>query len=102
MVEGQVSRGLEPVREVFIENFARRGELGGACCAYLRGAKVVDLWGGVRTKLTGELTRSLHRSERMSTSDCRRRSRTLVSQLLPRPSRLTCCSGSRFEWHWRK
>lgn len=54
-VEGHVSRGLEPVREVFVENFARRGELGGACCAYHHGAKVVDLWGGVRNKLTGEL-----------------------------------------------
>ena len=53
-VEGHVSRGLEPVRDVFVENFARRGELGGACCAYHHGAKVVDLWGGVRNKLTGE------------------------------------------------
>ena len=54
-VKGHVSRGLEPVREVFVENFARRRELGGACCAYHHGAKVVDLWGGVRNKLTGEL-----------------------------------------------
>ena len=29
-------------------------ELGGACCAYHRGEKVVDLWGGVRNKQTGE------------------------------------------------
>ena len=28
----------------------RRGELGGACCAYLGGEKVVDLWGGIRNK----------------------------------------------------
>jgi CubicO group peptidase (beta-lactamase class C family) len=43
------------VREAFVENFARRRELGGACCAYHHGEKVVDLWGGVRNKLTGEL-----------------------------------------------
>ena len=32
----------------------RRHELGGACCAYHRGEKVVDLWGGIRNKQTGE------------------------------------------------
>jgi CubicO group peptidase (beta-lactamase class C family) len=53
-VEGHVSRGFESVRQVFAENFARRHELGGACCAYLHGAKVVDLWGGIRNKQTGE------------------------------------------------
>lgn len=54
VVEGHVSRGFEAVREVFAENFARRRELGGACCAYHRGEKVVDLWGGIRNKETGE------------------------------------------------
>jgi len=49
-----VSRGLEGVREAFAENFTRRGELGGACCVYHRGVKVVDLWGGIRNKETGE------------------------------------------------
>ena len=53
-VEGYVSRGFEGVREAFAENFARRRELGGACCVYHRGEKVVDLWGGVRNKETGE------------------------------------------------
>jgi len=53
-VEGHVSRGFEAVREAFVENFARRHELGGACCAYHRGEKVVDLWGGVRDKRTGD------------------------------------------------
>jgi CubicO group peptidase (beta-lactamase class C family) len=52
-VEGHVSRGFEAVREAFAENFVRRGELGGACCAYVRGEKVVDLWGGIRNKQTG-------------------------------------------------
>src|SRR5512143_2542605 len=53
-IEGHVSAGFEAVRDVFAENFSRRGELGGACCVYHRGEKVVDLWGGVRNKSTGE------------------------------------------------
>jgi CubicO group peptidase (beta-lactamase class C family) len=53
-IEGHVSAGFEPVREAFAENFSRRHELGGACCVYYRGEKVVDLWGGVRNKATGE------------------------------------------------
>jgi CubicO group peptidase (beta-lactamase class C family) len=53
-VKGYVNRGFEPVRSTFAENFDRRRELGGACCAYHGGQKVVDLWGGVRNKHTGE------------------------------------------------
>jgi CubicO group peptidase (beta-lactamase class C family) len=53
-IQGEVSRGFEAVREAFAENFNRRHELGGACCAYYKGEKVVDLWGGVRNKQTGE------------------------------------------------
>ena len=53
-VEGHVSRGFEAVQEAFAENFARRGEVGGACCAYRHGEKIVDLWGGIRNKQTGE------------------------------------------------
>jgi hypothetical protein len=52
-VEGHVSRGFEAVREVFAENFVHRHELGGACCAYVHGEKVVD-WGGMRNKEPGE------------------------------------------------
>jgi CubicO group peptidase (beta-lactamase class C family) len=54
LIEGSVSRGFEPVREAFIENFTCRGELGGACCIYRDGEKVVDLWGGVRDRASGE------------------------------------------------
>src|SRR5688500_3843598 len=53
-IEGHVSPGFEIIRETFAESFARRGELGGACCVYRRGEKVVDLWGGIRNKQTGE------------------------------------------------
>jgi CubicO group peptidase (beta-lactamase class C family) len=51
---GHVSPGFERVREAFAANFVRRRELGGACCAYHRGEKVVDLWGGIRNERTGE------------------------------------------------
>ena len=53
-IEGNISPGFDAVRAAFIGNFARRGELGGACCAYYGGEKVVDLWGGIRNKQTGE------------------------------------------------
>jgi hypothetical protein len=51
LVNGSVAPGFEAVRKAFADNFVRRHELGGACCAYYRGEKVVDLWGGVRNKL---------------------------------------------------
>ena len=54
-IKGLVSRGFEAVADAFAENFTQRGELGGACCVYHRGEKVVDLWGGVRNQTTGEL-----------------------------------------------
>jgi len=53
-IGGQVSRGFEAVRDAFAENFVHRRELGGAVCAYVDGGKVVDLWGGVRNKTTGD------------------------------------------------
>ncbi len=46
VVHGDVSPGFAAVREAFAENFARRRELGGACCVYRAGETVVDLWGG--------------------------------------------------------
>jgi CubicO group peptidase (beta-lactamase class C family) len=48
VIDGYVATGFEQVREEFRENFARRGELGAACAAYVHGEKVVDLWGGYR------------------------------------------------------
>lgn len=51
-VHGAVAPGFEAVRDAFVENFRSRGELGAPCCAYLRGEKVVDLWGGVRERST--------------------------------------------------
>ena len=45
---------FEAVHAAFTENFTRRFELGGACSAYVGGEKVIDIWGGVRNKTTGE------------------------------------------------
>jgi hypothetical protein len=53
-IQGHVNLGFEGLRQAFSENFTRRRELGGACCAFVRGDKVVDLWGGIRNKQTGE------------------------------------------------
>lgn len=53
-IQGYVHRGFEAVSEAFEQNFVRRGELGGACCVFVRGEKVVDLWGGIRNKHSGE------------------------------------------------
>ncbi len=52
-IEGVVAPGYEAVRDAFAENFTRRGELGGACCVYRHGEKVVDLWGGMRDATRG-------------------------------------------------
>ena len=38
-IQGYVHRGFEDVREAFEQNFVRRGELGGACCVYVRGGE---------------------------------------------------------------
>lgn len=51
-IRGFAAPGFEGVRDAFIENFSRRRELGGAVCAYVRGERVVDLWGGIRDKAT--------------------------------------------------
>lgn len=53
-IHGFVSPGYEAVRDAFAENFSERRELGAACCVYHKGERVVDLWGGVRNKATGE------------------------------------------------
>ncbi len=53
-ISGHVEPGFETVRDVFVENFKHRKELGAACCVYHRGEKVVDLWGGIRNKATSE------------------------------------------------
>jgi CubicO group peptidase (beta-lactamase class C family) len=53
-IQGYVHKGFEAVRDAFLENFLLRKEVGAACCVYRQGEKVVDLWGGIRNKATGE------------------------------------------------
>lgn len=53
MIQGFVAPGFEHVRDEFSQNFARRGEIGGACAIYYKGQKVVDLWGGYRNAKSG-------------------------------------------------
>jgi CubicO group peptidase (beta-lactamase class C family) len=54
-VSGFTRNGFESVRSAFVENFTSRREVGGACAVCCRGETVVDLWGGLRNKHTGEL-----------------------------------------------
>ena len=43
---GFVAPGFEAVRDAFTANFEEHGDLGAACCVYLDGRPVADLWGG--------------------------------------------------------
>jgi CubicO group peptidase (beta-lactamase class C family) len=51
-IEGFVEPGYEPVRDVFVENFRARSEVGAACAVYVGGRLVVDLWGGIADRRT--------------------------------------------------
>ncbi|SRR5581483_6277852 len=53
-ISGHAEPGFEGVADAFAENFESRNELGAACCMYVDGEAVVDLWGGVRNRRTGE------------------------------------------------
>jgi len=57
-VHGSVEPGLEAVQDAFAGNFERHGEAGAACCVYLDGRKVVDLWGGTYTPDTLQMVMS--------------------------------------------
>lgn len=52
-VRGTVAPRFAAVREAFAENFAAHGDSGAACCVYLDGRPVVDLWGGVADRASG-------------------------------------------------
>lgn len=45
-VEGTVEPGFGKVADVFLDNFTSRGDTGAACCVYLGGAPVIDIWAG--------------------------------------------------------
>ena len=46
-IDGHVAAGFERVRDVFEENFEKRGELGASLAVMAGDQLVVDLWGGV-------------------------------------------------------
>ncbi len=53
-IEGQVEPGYEGVRDAFAANFSLHGDVGAAFCLYVKGRKVVDIWGGVADAKTGQ------------------------------------------------
>ncbi|HKW59954.1 MAG TPA: serine hydrolase domain-containing protein [Candidatus Dormibacteraeota bacterium] len=55
---GSVDGGFESVRAAFEENFQSHGEKGAACCVYVHGKKVIDLWGGTYTPETLQMVMS--------------------------------------------
>ena len=52
-ISGEVAPGYEPVRDAFRANFDQHGDVGAAFSLYVRGEKVVDLWGGIADTTTG-------------------------------------------------
>ncbi len=52
-IHGETASGFEKVREAFATNFANHGEVGAAFSLYVKGQKVVDLWGGLAEEESG-------------------------------------------------
>lgn len=52
-MQGEVAAGFEGVRDAFVANFERFGDVGAACAVYVGGEAVVDLWGGIADPTTG-------------------------------------------------
>lgn len=55
LIHGFVAPGFELVREEFINNFTKRGEIGGAISVFIDNEVVVDLWGGYRNRRTRDV-----------------------------------------------
>lgn len=56
LVHGHVENGWGKVADVFRANFeGNPGEVGAACCVYVGGRPVVDLWGGLADRETNQL-----------------------------------------------
>ncbi len=52
-VLGEVAPGYEGVRDAFVTNFERHGDVGAAVAVYVGGQPVADLWGGVADQVAG-------------------------------------------------
>ncbi len=50
---GNVDPAYAAVGDAFARNFRERGEIGAACCAYVGGRPVVDIWGGIADTASG-------------------------------------------------
>ncbi len=48
IIAGHVSPDFENVADAFAQNFEHAGEVGASVCAFHKGEKVVDLWGGFK------------------------------------------------------
>jgi CubicO group peptidase (beta-lactamase class C family) len=53
-VHGTVEPEFEGVLDAFVANFDERDEVGAACCVYVDGRPVVDLWGGFADATVGQ------------------------------------------------
>ncbi len=53
-IEGWVDPAFAPCLEAFRANFSEGGELGAACAIYVDGRLVLDAWGGVAERDTGQ------------------------------------------------
>ena len=54
IVHGNVAAGFDVVQQAFETNFDRHGDVGAAFALFVRGTKVVDIWGGVADVRTGQ------------------------------------------------
>src|SRR5262245_29055753 len=52
-VHGTWAPGFEAVREAFAKNLTDESEVGAACCVYVDGVPVVDIWGGLADRDAG-------------------------------------------------
>jgi CubicO group peptidase (beta-lactamase class C family) len=52
-IHGTTAPRFHAVRDAFAANFRDHGEVGASLCVYLRGRRVVDLWGGIADLTTG-------------------------------------------------
>ena len=53
MIHGLVEPGFGGVAEALGANLERRGDVGAACCVYVDGKPVVDIWAGFADAATG-------------------------------------------------
>lgn len=53
MIDGLVEAGFGGVADALRANFDRRGDVGAACCVYVDGRPVVDIWSGIADVASG-------------------------------------------------